>query len=273
MPTTHQTDPSRVQLVLDRLDDQGQLQLEVRTTDLGRDHPPAVHVYDDAGHIDDVWLTFKDSLPNNGALFRGEIAIEALKRRGFDVSKLEQKPFVAVGSKIIWGDSQSYDAKRYRAPVDDHVWRGSSINDAADLRELMEQQRPKLIITLRELHERKYNDDERLVAEWNHGRPRDERVKLERIEMRDFHPPTIEQVIRFLDLVTDPDHQPAYVHCRAGIGRTGTMIAAYRMAVGRRSLDDALAEAKELGLADPQQIDFLRDFAAKLAAGQIPGYP
>lgn len=64
-----------------------------------------------------------------------------------------------------------------------------------------------------------------------------------------------------------------YLHCRAGIGRTGTMVAAYRMAVSHFTAQQAIDEAKTFGLSDPAQIAFLQDFSRKLQAGEIPGFP
>lgn len=89
----------------------------------------------------------------------------------------------------------------------------------------------------------------------------------------DNTPPSRKQMIQFLDFVTNPANQPAYVHCAAGRGRTGVAVACYRMAVEGESVDKAIAEAKAFGLAMPEQEEFLRQFANDLAAGTIDGYP
>lgn len=47
----------------------------------------------------------------------------------------------------------------------------------------------------------------------------------------DFTPPSLEQFREFTRFVDDHDG-PVLVHCRAGIGRTGTMLAAYLIAHG-----------------------------------------
>src|SRR5262249_18062169 len=43
--------------------------------------------------------------------------------------------------------------------------------------------------------------------------------------------PTVAQMIVFLQYVTKKENRPAYVHCEAGVGRTGMAVAIYRMAV------------------------------------------
>jgi protein tyrosine/serine phosphatase len=42
-------------------------------------------------------------------------------------------------------------------------------------------------------------------------------------------PPSQADVARFLQVVSDPENQPVLVHCRAGVDRTGYMLALYRI--------------------------------------------
>lgn len=49
-------------------------------------------------------------------------------------------------------------------------------------------------------------------------------------------------VIRFLQIVTDPNRTPAFVHCQHGADRTGTMCAIYRIIVQSWSKDEAIEE-------------------------------
>ncbi len=64
--------------------------------------------------------------------------------------------------------------------------------------------------------------------------PYRKRFKLLHLPVENLEPPTLKQVIRFMDFV-DAEFSRGVnvaVHCLMGIGRTGTMIAAYRVRMG-----------------------------------------
>jgi len=71
------------------------------------------------------------------------------------------------------------------------------------------------------------------------------RFDLLHLPIEDMTPPEREQIERFVDFV---DRQVSRgcavgVHCLAGLGRTGTMIACYLVTCGRAA-DDAIAEVR-----------------------------
>lgn len=70
--------------------------------------------------------------------------------------------------------------------------------------------------------------------------------------------PTEEQVAKFLKQIVEYK-LTTYVHCEAGLGRTGIMCAAYRVRVQGWSTAQALAEAQKYGLALPCQEEFIRN--------------
>jgi len=80
--------------------------------------------------------------------------------------------------------------------------------------------------------------------------------------IEDFCAPTIEQASDFARFVANELAQGrgVVVHCWAGIGRTGTMLACYLIHAGR-SAKEAQRDVRHLGgIESRQQEDFLREF-------------
>ena len=71
-------------------------------------------------------------------------------------------------------------------------------------------------------------------------------LAYEHIYMKAWHAED-EEVVRFLQIVTDPKRQPVLVHCQHGSDRTGTMCAIYRIAVEGWTKKKAIKEMKEPG--------------------------
>ena len=77
--------------------------------------------------------------------------------------------------------------------------------------------------------------------------------------------PTTEQAVEFLRFMISRRNaqQPVAVHCEAGIGRTGTMIAAYLISQGfdATTAINGVRTVESRAIETPRQIQFLEQFA------------
>lgn len=80
--------------------------------------------------------------------------------------------------------------------------------------------------------------------------------------------PTPEQATRFVRFVEDQRkaQRPVAVHCQAGIGRTGTMLAAYLIAQGAtaREAIQRIREVENAAIETSIQVQFLHEFAERV---------
>lgn len=135
--------------------------------------------------------------------------------------------------------------------VDDGLWRGGAPGRAGY--EALAAAGVTTVVDLRA--ERNLNVPTALLEDLG--------IELVKIPMRDGQAPTPDQVNRFLAAVVGSEG-PTYVHCGAGVGRTGTMVAAYRVSSGQSA---AAAVRHNLAIGPPslEQIAF----AASLSSGSI----
>jgi protein tyrosine phosphatase (PTP) superfamily phosphohydrolase (DUF442 family) len=142
-----------------------------------------------------------------------------------------------------------YGVKPYEAQVSAELYRGARV-DARGLAALKAQGIRGVVSFCLE------NDDDARPAEALG-------LVHRRIPILDNSTPTGEEVRDFLRFVAEPAHQPVYCHCEAGKGRTGVMVACYRIAVCSWSAAQALDEARRFGLWLVNQVDFIERFAAE----------
>jgi protein tyrosine phosphatase (PTP) superfamily phosphohydrolase (DUF442 family) len=146
-------------------------------------------------------------------------------------------------------------AIRNFAAVDGTLWRGGAPSEA-DYRALAAAG-VTTVVDLRAEHGLRIPDD--LLADLG--------ITRVAIPIRDGQAPTAGQVGRFLDAV-DASDGTVYLHCGAGVGRTGTMAAAYSVSRGGDGVD-AMRANLAVGPPSLEQLAF----AASLDSGEAPERP
>lgn len=71
-------------------------------------------------------------------------------------------------------------------------------------------------------------------------------LAYEHIYMKAWHPER-KEIVRFLQIATDPKRAPVLVHCQHGADRTGTMTAVYRIVAQGWSKEDVVQEMQDGG--------------------------
>ena len=79
--------------------------------------------------------------------------------------------------------------------------------------------------------------------------------------------PSPREIAAFLAVAEDPASGKVYVHCEHGVGRTGVMVAIYRIHHDGFTAEAALAEAKSFGMNSAPQLAFIQRYADALGRG------
>ncbi|CAN5514961.1 hypothetical protein BH23ACI1_BH23ACI1_23860 [soil metagenome] len=97
----------------------------------------------------------------------------------------------------------------------------------------------------------------------------EERAEVERLGMRYinipvvYSAPTDEQVDEFLKITDEPENRPMLIHCTAAI-RVGAFWMIRRIVRDGLSYDDALVEARKVGLVNAPHLDeFVKTYVAR----------
>jgi protein tyrosine/serine phosphatase len=122
--------------------------------------------------------------------------------------------------------------------VDDHVYRGAQPTDLGF--KSLAKLGIKTIVDLREPGDRSRVEEQVVRAGG---------MEYISVPMYGMETPSNEKVVKVLALLEDNSTGPVFVHCKRGADRTGAVIACYRVEHDRWKNDQALGEAKSLGMS------------------------
>lgn len=136
---------------------------------------------------------------------------------------------------------------RHLQVVDTRVWRGS-----APIREALRVLADRGVTTVVDLRTETRDERDYLASLG---------VRLVRLPIRDGQTPTPAQVEQLVEIVRHDDGI-VFVHCGAGVGRTGAMAAAYLVATRQASAGEAARRSLAVGPPSLEQIAFMATLEA-----------
>jgi protein tyrosine phosphatase (PTP) superfamily phosphohydrolase (DUF442 family) len=166
-----------------------------------------------------------------GALLQGNLALITASRWARSNTELD------AGPKL--------DGVRKLYVVDERVWRGA-LPSAAGFRSLAGRG-VRIVVDLRPGSGARQAD----------GEIRGLGMEVVHLPVTDGRAPSPSQVRQFVAIARESRGQ-VFVHCGEGVGRAGTMAAAYKVTTGQTSAPDALRESLAVGVLTLEQIAFIR---------------
>ena len=165
-----------------------------------------------------------------GALLQGNLALIAASRWARGDTQLD------AGPKL--------DGVRKLYNVDDRLWRGAQPGTVGF--QSLAESGVTTVIDLRPSPDaRKVDRELRALGMENIHLP-----------VIDGRPPSPSQVRKVVDIVQNSQGR-VFLHCGEGVGRAGTMSAAYKVTTGKASASEALRESLAIGVLTLEQIAFI----------------
>jgi protein tyrosine phosphatase (PTP) superfamily phosphohydrolase (DUF442 family) len=187
------------------------------------------------------------------ATYLSQPYVQTVSRRFTNQQRATQTVFT---SERKWAQHLELPGVPNLHKVSDDLYRGAQPT-AEGMRQL-EKLGIKTVINLRSVH-----SDRDEIAGAN--------LSYEHINMTTLHP-SDDQVIRFLQIVTDKSRTPVFVHCQRGADRTGTMCAIYRIAIQDWSKPEAIEEMTKGGFGFYEGWQNLVDYILNLDIDQIKAH-
>lgn len=130
---------------------------------------------------------------------------------------------LSLAGAYVW--KTNYAAYHFAAVQEGVLYR-DGVRTIREFKIAIRRAKPKTIVRLIDEAEQK---TEPFVSETAYCQ--DQGIALIELPIKLGGWPTPEQVNMFLNLATNPNHQPVIVHCAQGVRRTGMLVAAYQQSI------------------------------------------
>jgi tyrosine-protein phosphatase SIW14 len=176
--------------------------------------------------------------------------------------------FLVIAAPLVYSAHRTSNHRNFRVVREGVLYRSGQLSPAG-LDRAIRERGIRTVISLR-APGRSDSWEEQFCA--------DRKVQHVRIEPRVWRPdekgdiPADDAVKEFLAVVAKPENHPVLVHCFAGIHRTGTMCAIYRMEEDRWPAERAINEMHRYGFEPEDMIadveSYLRAYRPRWRTGE-----
>ncbi len=141
--------------------------------------------------------------------------------------------------------------------INENLFRGGQPT-AEGIKQLAERG-VKTIITFRDMREKIRREKE--IAE-EHG------LQFIHLHLSNWFAAKDDEIHKIVEVITNPENQPVFFHCKRGADRTGTVAAVYRMLHEGWTAREANHEAKKHGIGWWQvwMKDYIKDYYKRMIA-------
>jgi protein tyrosine phosphatase (PTP) superfamily phosphohydrolase (DUF442 family) len=191
------------------------------------------------------------------AYAQSSVTSESVPAKQSTLSASAQQSIAPAVMRSAYGQKLQIPGVPNAGKINDVLFRGAQPNEAA-----LAQLKNLGITTIVDLR----SEDQQQVQR-ERKQAESQGIHFVYIPVSGWSPPTNDQVAQFLSLFHNNPNEKVFVHCHFGRDRTGVFVAAYRVAIEKWPVEQAVNEMYLFGFhghLHPSMTSFVRDFPALL---------